>query len=61
VVLASGSTFARYAAVFTTLRVDRRPEGGRRLVVNDDGHEVAFELTRDQAVHFAQLMMVDHD
>lgn len=49
--------FSRYRAAFTSLRVDRRPDNGRSVTINDDGHIVTFDLTAEQAAVLASLLL----
>jgi hypothetical protein len=51
-----GTGLVRYRMAFTSLRVSPRLDGGRTIEVDDDGHVVTFDLTRDQAQHFASLL-----
>jgi hypothetical protein len=48
--------FMRYRPAFTSLRVDPRPDGGRSVTVNDDGHTVIFDLSAEQAAKLAALL-----
>jgi hypothetical protein len=50
------SGFIRYRPAFTSLRIDPRPNDGRRLTVNDDGHIVTFDLSAGQAAELAALL-----
>lgn len=56
VLLASGNALTRYRPIFTSMQVFERPDNGRRIEINDEGHTVIFDLSAEQAKHLAGLL-----
>lgn len=49
--------FVRYRPAFTSIRIDQRPNAGRCISINDDGHIVTFDLSAEQAAELAALLL----
>lgn len=57
VLIANECGFVRYRPAFTSIRIDETQDYGRRLIVNEDGHSVIFDLSADQAKALASLLL----
>lgn len=51
-----GRGFVRVLPKITSLRIDETLQGGRRLIINDDGRDIIFDFTADQADFLAGLL-----
>lgn len=54
--LASGQGVTRAQVEFTSIRVDPRPDNGRRLTISEAGQERCYELDHVCASHLARLL-----